>query len=127
MYFQRFNAVAADRCTTRTTPVGPSVEDLANAMTTIPGTVAADPVDTTVGGLPAQMVELTLEPDVPCPLEDYWFFGRGSAYPSAQESTIRVWVLELNGTRYAIWTDQIGSDTAIGQEIIDIVESTEFD
>jgi hypothetical protein len=127
LYLQGFNAVAADRCSTQTTAVGPSVQDLADAMTTIPGTVAADPVAATVGGLPAQMVELTLEPDVPCPLDEFWLFGVGSAYPNSPESTIRVWVLELNGRRYSIFTDQVGSDPAIGQEIIDIVESIEFD
>ena len=127
MYLQRFNAVAADRCTTATTVIGPSVEDLANAMTAIPGTIATDPVEATVGGLPAQMVELTLEPDVPCPLDEFWLFGLGSAYPGSPDSTIRVWVFELDGTRYSIFTDQVGSDPAVGQEIIGIVESTEFD
>ena len=127
MYQQRFNAVATDRCTTASMIVGPSVTDLANAMTAIPGTVAADPVDATVGGLPAQMVELTLEPDVPCPLDEFWLFGRDSAYPNSPDSTIRVWVFELDGVRYSIFTDQVGSDAAAGQEIIDIVESTEFD
>ncbi len=127
MYHQRFNAVARDRCTTASTIVGPSVEDLANAMTAIPGTVAEDPVDTTLGGLPAQMVQLTLEPDVPCPLDEFWLFGSESAYPNAPDSTIRVWVFELDGSRYSIFTDQVGSDAAIGQEIIDIVESTEFE
>ena len=127
MYLQRFNAVAEDRCTTTTTAVGPSVEDLANAVTAIPGTIAADPVEATVGGLPALMVELTLEPDVPCPLDEFWLFGPESAYPGSPDSTIRVWVFELDGTRYSIFTDQVGSDPAIGQEITDIVESTEFD
>jgi hypothetical protein len=43
--------------------VGPSVDDLANALLDQPHTVATGPVDTTLGGLPAKRIDLTMADD----------------------------------------------------------------
>jgi hypothetical protein len=126
-FLDEFDRVASEACSEATTAVGPTVEDLANALTTIPGTEAVDPVDTTVGGLPAKLVELTINDDIPCAPDQFWIYGFESAWPNSTNSTIRVWVFELDGTRYSIHSDQVGINSDIAAEIFAIVDSIEFD
>ena len=126
-FLNHFDVVASDPCAGTTTAVGPSVEDMANALTTIPGTEADEPVDATVGELPAKLVTLTVNDDIDCAPESFWIYGPDSAYPNSVQSTIRVWVFELNGSRYSIYSNQEGTDAEQAQEITEIVESIQID
>ena len=122
-----FDSVADDPCMASAAPVGPTVDDLANGLTTIPGTDATEPADATIGGLPAKFVELTINDDIGCPPDSFWLYGPDSAWPNSVDSTIRVWVFELDGTRYVIHSDQVGDDPQVGEMIVDVVESIEFE
>lgn len=126
-FLNPFAGVADDPCAASATPVGPTVDDFANGMTTIPGTDASEPSDTTIGGVPAKFVELTINNDIACPASSFWLYGPDSAWPNSTGSTIRVWVFELDGTRYVIHSDQVGEDPQVGDMIVDVVESIEFD
>jgi hypothetical protein len=106
--------VYSDPCThtPRTPHVGPSAADLAIAMTTIPGTVAAGPIDTTVGGFPAKYLMLTIKNDIGCRPDSFYLWyseGEGSSngprWPIARGSTIRVWILDIDGVRFVIDSD----------------------
>ena len=122
-----FDSVADDPCAASATRVGPTVDDLANGLTTIPGTDASEPSDTTIGGVPAKFVELTINDEIGCPPNSFFLYGPDSAWPNSVETTIRVWVFELAGTRYVIHSDQVGDDPRISDMIIDVVESIEFE
>jgi hypothetical protein len=126
-FLNHFNSVASDPCAGTTTPVGPSVADMADALTTIPGTEADAPVDATIDGRPAKVVTLTINDDIDCAPSSFWIYGPDSAYPNSVDSTIRVWVFELDGTRYTMHTNQEGSDAEQAQEITEIVESVQFE
>ncbi|MGH2455242.1 MAG: hypothetical protein ACRDHD_03170 [Candidatus Limnocylindria bacterium] len=126
-FLNSFDSVASDPCAGTTTPVGPSVADMADALTTIPGTEAEAPVDATIGGRPAKLVTLTINDDIDCAPSSFWIYGPDSAYPNSVNSTIRVWVFELDGTRYTIHSNQEGSDAEQAQEITEIVESIQVE
>ena len=121
------DSVASDPCTGATRVVGPSVTDLAEALTTIPGTEAEAIADATVGGQPAKLVTFTINDDIDCAPESFWLYGPDSAYPNGVDSMIKVWVFELDGTRYSIHSEQVVTDAAGVQEIADIVDSIRFE
>jgi hypothetical protein len=121
-------AVATDPCSGQAAGVeGDSIDDLATALTTIPGTSAAEPVDTTVGGLPAKLVVLTIDADPPCAMNEFWLYGQTSLYPNSENSTIRIWVTEVAGERYVIHTDQAGANPRVEPEIQQVVDSIQFE
>ena len=122
-----FDAVATDPCAGLAAPVGPSVIDLADSMTTIPGTDAVGPTDATVGGFPAKVVRLTIHDDIACSSHSFFLYGKDSAYPTTVDSEITDWIFEVDGTRHVIHSDQAGSSTEIGQEIQQIVDSIQFE
>ena len=122
-----FDRVATDPCVGASTSVGPTIDDLATAMTTIPGTTAQAPLDTTVGGLPAKVVEYTIDDDISCAPKDFWLYGAGSAYPDSTDSTITEWVVEVDGQRTGVHTDRIGPSPELEQEIQEIVESIRWE
>jgi hypothetical protein len=126
-FLNTVDSVASDPCTGAARAVGPSVADLAEALTTIPGTESESPTDATVGGLPAKLVTFTINDDIGCAPSSFWIYGRNSAYPNGIDSTIKVWVFELDGKRYTIHSDQEDLDSAGTQEIADIVDSIQFE
>ncbi len=127
MFLQTFDSVADDPCTASATLVGPTVDDLVEGLTSIPGTDASEPTDTTIGGVPATFVELTINDDIACAPNEFYFYGPDSAWPNSVDSIIRVWVFELDGTRYVIHSDQVGDDPRAGDMVVDVVESIEFE
>ena len=121
-------AVATDPCKGQAARVeGDSIDDLATALTTIPGTTAAAPVDATVGGLPAKLVVLTIDADPPCAMNEFWLYGQTSLYPNTVTSTLRLWVIEVANQLYVIHTDQAGPNPKVEQEIQQIVDSIQFE
>jgi hypothetical protein len=122
-----FDRVATSPCAGASTSVGPTIDDLATAMTTIPGTTARDPVDTMVGGLPAKVVEYTIDDDISCEPRSFWLYGEGSAYPDSVDSTIKEWVVEVDGQRTGVHTDRIGPSPELEQEMQQIVDSIRWE
>jgi hypothetical protein len=126
--FRRIGTVATDPCAGEGAPVsGSTVDDLAAALRTIPGTTAQEPVDVTVGGLPGKLVTLTIDPDPPCPMEEFRLYGGRSLYPNTVNSIIRIWITEIEGQRWAIHADHSNLNEQNGQEIQQIVDSIEFE
>jgi hypothetical protein len=114
-------------------PVGPSAADLAAAVSTAHGTeLVTGPSDVTVDGRAAKHVVLTVRENVGC---DPGFFytwqdvERGAFWSmTGVGDTIRVWIVEVDGTRLFIeaeTTKQAGTD--LEQEIQQIVDSIRFD
>ena len=118
----------ADPCTDLLrSPIGPSAADLAVAVSTAPGTeLVAGPSDVTVGGRAAKHVELTVRENVGCgPGFFYtWHDYHGGAFfrGAITGDTIKVWIVEVDGTRLfleAVTTEEADSD--LQQEIQRIV------
>lgn len=125
-FFNPFEQVSTDPCTGAAQTVGPTVDDFANAMTTIPGTDAVGPTDTTVGGLPAKLVTLTFHEDIPCAPTHFWLYGEDSAYPNNLGSVMSAWIVEVDGTRYVMQAHYGASDAEAQQDIQRIMDSIEF-
>jgi hypothetical protein len=132
------DGVYADPCGgVEAPPAGPSVEDLAAAFTTIPGTEATEPADVTVGGLPAKLVVLTVPEDIGCAPSQFYLWYDDIAcgsdtpcgrYASAVGSTTRIWIVEVDGTRLTFEAETYeGASAELEQEIQQIIDSIQFE
>jgi len=132
------DGVYADPCGgVEAPPAGPSVEDLAAAFTTIPGTDATEPADVTVGGLPAKLVVVTVPEDIGCAPNEFflWYddISCGSEspcgrYASALGSTTRIWIVEVDGTRLTIEAETYeNARPELEQEIQGMIDSIQFE
>jgi hypothetical protein len=112
--------------------VGPSAADLVAAVSRAPGTkLVKGPSDVTLGGHPAKHVVLTVRKKVGC---DPGFFYTwrdvvgGALWPTtAAGDTIRVWIVNVDGTRLfieAATTQQANS--RLKKEVQQIVGSIRF-
>ncbi len=126
--------VYADPCASTTAPpVGASAAKLAAAVAKVPGTdLVSGPTDVTVGGYPAKHVVLTIREDIDCaPNAFYLWYGPGSAnarYASEKGSTVRVWIVDVDGK--IVWIDgetYKGAGPGPGEEIQQIVDSIQFE
>jgi hypothetical protein len=118
------DAVATDPCNGEAVVVdGSSIDDLAAALATIPGMSAEQPVDTTLAGLPATLVTLTVDPDPPCDINSFWLWGQRSLHPNSVDSIIRIWITNVDGQRHAVFTDQASADPRVEREIQQIIDS----
>jgi hypothetical protein len=117
----------------RSPPVGPSLADLARAVATARGTqLVTLPADVTVGGHPAKHVVLTVRKSSGCG-PGFFFTWRdmkvGALWGmTGVGDTIRVWLVDVEGTRLFIeaeTTKQAGPE--LQREIQQIVESIRFD
>jgi len=114
-------------------PVGPSVADLAAAVSTAPGFEGVTgPLNATVGGRAAKHVVLTVRENVGCDPGFFysWHAGLGGAFwrKTGVDTTIRVWIVKVDGIRLfieAATTPQ--ADSELEQEIQQIVGSIRFD
>ena len=107
--------------------------DLAAAVATAPGTeLVAGPSDVTVGGHPAKHVVLTVREDVGCDPGFFytWQDVQGGALwaMTGVGDTIRVWIVDVDGTRLFIEAETTTqADSDLEQEIQQIVGSIRFD
>ena len=62
-----------------------------------------------------------------CVPQSFWLYGPDSAYPNGIQSMIKVWVFDLDGTRYAIHSEQVESDDEGVRELAEIVDSIRFE
>jgi hypothetical protein len=129
--------IFADPCTQQPGPtVGPSTADLAAAVSTLSGTdLVSGPSDVTVGGRPAKHVVITVPEDAPCAAGEQgfhlWFadLAQGEArYATALGETVRVWIVDVDGTRLFIEAESYkGAGPEVEQEIQQIVDSIQFE
>jgi len=111
---------------------GPSAAELADAVASIPGTDATGPSDVSVGGLPAKFVALTVKPGADCdpPAFYLWYEdvdgAQDARWANSSGSTERVWIADVDGTRFFIDTEQDAPGAEIEQDIQQIVSSIVF-
>ncbi len=114
----------------RVPKLGPTVADLATALGEIPGTTATDPVQTTVAGLAATNMEVTLPAALPCALDQFYYWQIAPDddwWPTRPEERLRVWIVEVGGERVAI-AARIDPNTSEAEkaELQGIVDSVVF-
>lgn len=124
----------ADTCTRLLSPsVGPSAADLAAAVSTAPGTkLVTGPSDVTLGTRPAKRVVLRVRENLGCDPGFFytWREVQGGALwtRTGVGDTIRVWIVEVDGTRLfiAAQTTEAATD-GLEKEIQRIIRSIRFD
>jgi len=82
------------------TPLGPSVDDLVTALTTLEGYDASAVSDVTIGGLPARSFVLTDAADIPCQPDT--LIGLADTVDTNLDSILHFVVLEVGGQRLLI-------------------------
>jgi hypothetical protein len=132
--------VYADPCAhVKAPPIGAVPADLAAAVAALPGIdLVSGPSDVTVGGYPAKLVVITFPDDADCNAdgqlsddEFYLWYASNEAnarYASGLGSTIRTWIVDVNGK--IVWIDgetYKGAGPEPGQQIQEIVDSIQFE
>jgi hypothetical protein len=93
--------------------VGPGVDDLVDALLAQPHTVATGPVDTTLGGLPAKRIDLTMADDpetatcnvdLPGHVQIWYSEPADKFFVLLGDATASVYILEVNGLRQVFLT-----------------------
>ena len=136
-YFVIVDAIYSDPCQGEgeLIEVGPSVDDLAQALLEQPFTVATEPVDTTLGGLPAKRIDLTVSDDLDataCRMGEHlqiWYSPPADKYfVLLGDGTASVYILDVKGERQVFVTHHWGRATPEDiSEMQTIVESITID
>jgi hypothetical protein len=128
--------VYANPClrTPLTPPAGSSPAELATAVSTVLGIeLVSGPSAVSVGGHPAQHVVIRVPESIGCaPQEFYLWYDAdtpGNArYATAVNSTIYVWIIDVNGT--LVWIDGETNNVTgpeAEQEVQQIIDSIQFE
>lgn len=134
IYWATFpDGLSADPCGPLLNPsIGLSAADLAAAVSTAPGTeLISRPVDTLVGGRPAKHVVVGVRQDLGCDPGFFYtwrdLFGGAFWQTTGVGDTIRVWIVDVGGTRLFIEAATTGqANSRLKKEIQQIVESIRF-
>ena len=108
-------------------PIGPSVDDLLAALSSLPGLQATAPVDVTAGAFRGKEVELTTLDFGNCP--DVTVFSPGDATDPGlvnplDGETFRVQILAVEGVRIVLYTfEPAERDAAVEAELQRILDS----
>ena len=104
-------------------PVGPTVQDLANALASQTAYESSDPVDVSLGGYSGQRVDLQLPSDVASCDNGEFYPWVGSIYAQGPENRWNVWILDVEGERIVVLATYFpgtsAEDVAEQQAIID--------
>ncbi len=106
--FWTVDDVIADPCKpdkgTVTPPVGPTVDDLATALTTVPRYTATQPENVTIGAVSGKYLELTADEDAAGCTDNAFKLWTSSGREFGQGPGQRnlIWILDVDGTRFVI-------------------------
>ena len=116
-------------------PAGDTPAELAAAVSTIPGTdLVGGPTDLTVDGHPTTLVSIRIRDDIDCAPSEFLLWGQpedgpdGGRWPDALGDTVRVWMIDVDGT--LVWIDGSASRNAtpaLHEELQQIVESIQLE
>lgn len=135
LYWASFpEGMSAEPCSVVIGPtVGSSAADLADAISTAPGTeLVAGPSEATLGGLPALAVVVAIRSEMGCD-PGYFYswepFTMGAMWPAAGPgTTIRVWIVDVDRTLVFIAAATHSDvDARVEGELQQIVDSIQFE
>lgn len=126
------DGIFTDPCTQREGPaVGPGAAAIAEAIANVPGTTATGPTDVTVGGYPAKRIVVKIPDAADCVAESFylwWDEQLSGRYATVLGSTIRVWIIDVDGTLIQIDAETPpGAAPGVGQALEGIVASIQFE
>ena len=129
--FYRITGIPADACNPGfdRLDVGPTIQDLADALAEQPRRTATTPTETTLGGFPAMYVELRVDPEQPVGCGTIVSFYAGNfARGLGSTERQRLWVVDVDGTRVVVEAfDFPGTPEEDVQAATRIVESVAFE
>jgi hypothetical protein len=113
--------------------VGPTVDDLAQALLEQPFTVATELDDVMLGGFPARRIDVTAPDDVDlsaCNIPDslqIWRTASNDYLVASSEATASLYIVDVDGDRQVFFTQQRDETTPSElSEMQTIVESIRF-
>ena len=135
--FQRFDKVFTDPCHPEpgalVPAIGPAASDLVDRIVTRPGLAPTTKTVTTVGGLPATLLELRLNGSTTlgdCTNGKYelWELPLGAVNELRPGMSERVWVMDVEGQRLVVLAiDAGGASQAQQQAIQQLLDSIRFE
>jgi hypothetical protein len=91
-------------------PPGPSVDDLANALASVPSLVATTPTDVTVAGYHGKQLTLTAPTSIAtCSVWQLPLGAKNTMVPGERD---RYWILDISGQRIVINAHELPSESA---------------
>jgi hypothetical protein len=109
----------------REDPIGPTVDDLANALAEQTAYEASSPVDVSLGGYSGKRVDLQLPSDVASCDNGEFYPWVGSIYAQGPDNRWDVWILDVEGDRIVVFGTYFpgtsAEDRAEQQAIIDSI------
>ncbi len=111
-------------------PVGPTVDDLATALGSVPGLQASAPTDVTLAGFAGKRIDLSvIGAEGPCPGADTALLrGTVDAPAPGVGDDHRLWILDVDGTRLVMTQVARAAATAADRtELQAIVDSIEIE
>lgn len=127
-FWDEVTRVAADACLGGSRRIGPSVEDLATALTEVGHMTATRPVPVTVSGYQGLFVKLTAPANLErCHDQDVQVLSNGDFWLTMDGSrvTFRLWILDIDGHRVSGGTRGEGRLTD-DDPLNHLIESAEF-
>jgi hypothetical protein len=100
-------------------PVGPTVDDLATALATLPGVEPVTPSDVELGGFRGKLVDLRI-PESAEPCEGMWI-------SDDEGGRIRYWILDVEGTRLVITAVERPGNPTLGTRLEQILDSVRIE
>lgn len=109
--------------------VGPTVDDLATALSNLPGVEAPAPTDVTVGGFAGKQLDLTGSAawqSCDGPNNEPLLTPSGIEGTPGTDGQFRVWILDVGGNRLVIvgndWPDSSWADGSPNQALLDSIQ-----
>ena len=123
--------VYPDPCATRPTPVGPTIDDLADALTDQNATTTTRPRPVVLDGHRGLYLELTTptgHTHAGCTSLDLWRSAPDLVYGQDRGGLVHhLWLLDVDGTRLVVAVSNYPDQTtAQHQELLDIAETIHF-
>jgi hypothetical protein len=111
-------------------PIGPSVDDLAAALSQLPGVDATTPASVTFSGYRGKYLEFSVREDIACRSGDFRYWEDppnahspgatplGPPYFWAERRQNRIWILDIDSVRYVI--DALTSPNATAADLAEL-------
>ncbi len=113
-------------------PVGPTVDDLVEAIVAHPAWVASEPTDIAIDGSSGQLVSITIPSDAEFTSSDEFFLfvepGGGQVWGWAPGQTFDLYIVDVDGVRLVIdsfhYPGTSEDDLSAQREVVDSVEAS---
>lgn len=113
-------------------PVGPTVDDLVEAIVNHPAWTASAPTDITIDGHSGRLVSITIPSDAEFTADDKFFLfvdpGGGQVWGWAPGQTFDLYIVDVDGVRLVIdsfhYTGTSEDDLAAQREVVESVEAS---